>query len=280
VPVGRLLEIARARGVALIEDAAQGTGGALGQSRLGSLGAYGVLSFGRGKGVTGGGGGALLLNDSAAVSAYRAAGIDTGAPGPLLRSLVRTAGQWLLARPSLYAIPSSLPFLALGETVYHPPHRPRRIASFSAALAQSSLGAEETASAIRRGNAERLSARLGHVPGLNIPSAHDANAVAGYLRLPLFAETATLRTRLHTARARNLGVLPSYPTTLSDLPGFGERVRVVDGLAGARALAAGLFTAPVHHWADSVVQEAIARLLADGHHQSFPRTDSSYPPTP
>ena len=53
----------------LIEDAAQGAGAVCGGRPLGSIGAFGVLSFGRGKGITGGRGGALLANDERAATA-------------------------------------------------------------------------------------------------------------------------------------------------------------------------------------------------------------------
>jgi dTDP-4-amino-4,6-dideoxygalactose transaminase len=53
--------LAAEAGVPVIEDAAQGAGGTLRGSLLGSIGDVSVLSFGRGKGMTGGSGGALLV---------------------------------------------------------------------------------------------------------------------------------------------------------------------------------------------------------------------------
>ncbi|MFI5235116.1 MAG: DegT/DnrJ/EryC1/StrS family aminotransferase, partial [Gemmatimonadales bacterium] len=54
-------------GATLIEDAAQGAGGSWHGSPLGALAEVSVLSFGRGKGWTGGAGGALLLRGKCAV---------------------------------------------------------------------------------------------------------------------------------------------------------------------------------------------------------------------
>ncbi len=48
-------------GAILIEDAAQGFGASVADTPCGGIGPLSVLSFGRGKGVTGGGGGALLM---------------------------------------------------------------------------------------------------------------------------------------------------------------------------------------------------------------------------
>ena len=262
-PIRPILEVAAESGVVVIEDAAQGSGGAVEGRRLGSLGSFGVLSFGRGKGITGGGGGCLLLNDLAAGAAYRAAAIAI-APASRLppKSLLATVGQWALGRPSLYIIPSSMPFLALGETVYHAPHLPAGISAFSAALARTSLEAEPAESATRRRNALWLASRVPPEAGIGFPSAPDRVGVAGFLRLPLFAKTEASRRRVAGAAARRLGVLPSYPVPLSDLSGFGSRARVPRDLPGARALATRLFTAPVHRWVSDADLDAVATLLA------------------
>ncbi|HEV8409910.1 MAG TPA: DegT/DnrJ/EryC1/StrS family aminotransferase, partial [Gemmatimonadaceae bacterium] len=100
-----------------IEDAAQGFGSSWKGRAVGSLGRLSVLSFGRGKGWTGGGGGALLARN----------GI-TRMLGPLKEFSPRPAGaftgflaataQWTFGRPSLYGIPASIPWLHLGETNY------------------------------------------------------------------------------------------------------------------------------------------------------------------
>src|SRR5262249_29574468 len=52
-------ELADRQGIPVIEDAAQGAGGSLEQSRLGALGELAVVSFGRGEGRFAGGGGGL-----------------------------------------------------------------------------------------------------------------------------------------------------------------------------------------------------------------------------
>ena len=66
VDLSAVAGLAEAAGAIVIEDAAQAVGARLGGRPAGSLGRYAVLSFGRGKGMTGGRGGALLLNAPAA----------------------------------------------------------------------------------------------------------------------------------------------------------------------------------------------------------------------
>ena len=53
--------LASEHGIPLIEDAAQGAGGALCNRMLGTLGDIAILSFGRGKGMTSGSGGAVIV---------------------------------------------------------------------------------------------------------------------------------------------------------------------------------------------------------------------------
>ena len=69
----RLTAVAREAGAVLIEDAAQGIGSDWEGRVAGTHGDLAVLSFGRGKGWTGGGGGALLIRRRGQFSAPRVA---------------------------------------------------------------------------------------------------------------------------------------------------------------------------------------------------------------
>lgn len=238
--------LTRRYGALLIEDAAQGAGAAYGGRPLGSFGSLGVLSFGRGKGVTSGRGGALLANDDAG-SAALAAVRDRLLPGRTSATEpIALLAQCLLARPSLYGIPASLPFLGLGETVYRRPRETRGMSAFALGVLRCTLPSADGEAAARRAHAERLLQRLG-VAGKGLEAVRPpAGAVPGYLRLPVLAPDPS-RTRLGSDAARRLGIMPGYPAALADLPGFG--VRAVNGGAGfpgARRLAASLVTFPTY----------------------------------
>jgi dTDP-4-amino-4,6-dideoxygalactose transaminase len=230
------------RGVPLIEDAAQAAGALVGGRPAGAWGDVAVLSFGRGKGTTGGGGGALIANRGRGPAILADARAGLGAGGAGAGALARLGAQWLLARPAIYGIPSGLPFLGLGQTVYRPPHPPRGAARVHTAVLEHTLGVEQREIETRRANAERLMAAA-QSGGWMVPRSPVGGET--WLRLPLVARHPLPETEL--AAARPLGVMRGYPRALAALRGFGHRVRHTGiRLPGARLLAERLVTAPTH----------------------------------
>ena len=156
---------------------------------------------------------------------------------------MQRAAQWLLGRPSLYAVPSALPFLRLGETVYHLPAPVGAMSAVAASALAVTLPLGAAEAEVRRANAGRLLERRGKgATPVRVP----AGGVAGYLRLPLVA-APSIRAAAATLEARALGIMPGYPLPLCDLPGFAERVvNRQDRFTGARTLAERLITLPTH----------------------------------
>lgn len=220
----------------VIEDAAQAVGGSLDGRPLGAFGDFGVLSFGRGKGMTGGGGGALVANGREAADLVDGLVSTVGSAGRGANSLFSTGAQWLLARPSLYAVPASLPFLQLGATVFRAPHPPHGMSAASAGVLARTIGMEEAEGAARRSNAGRLQQLAGP---WSIPVT---SGQPGYLRFPLLLPEHLAGLREWPA-ARRLGVMPGYPVPLPQLP---ESPFPRSPAPGAGALAARLATLPVH----------------------------------
>lgn len=222
-------------GVMLVEDAAQGFGATVDGRPCGALGPIAVLSFGRGKGVTGGGGGALLLNDAALASP---AALDGGA-GWLgwSQSLV----QWALARPWWYWLPANMPFLRLGETIYHDPHTATGMPLIHERVLLRLLLAADREVEVR----QRHACRLAEVVAVNntVRPVQVSVGTPGYLRYPVLGTDP----RLRSLRAKRLGIMPGYPMTLDRLPALASRVRNADdGFRGAERLADQLVTLPTH----------------------------------
>ncbi len=223
--------------VAVIDDAAQGVGASIGGQPLGALGDFGVLSFGRGKGLTGGGGGALLLPES------KEAPLLPPADGGTLRALIATAAQWVVARPGLYALPRALPFLGLGETHYRPPQEARAIGAFALGVLSASVQYIREEAERRRRVASAYRAALAGHPAISLPADI---AEAGWLRFPVLLNASALGQARAEASLR-LGIMPGYASSLADLEGFGERrLNGHASFPGARTLAQRLFTLPTH----------------------------------
>ncbi len=249
----------KAGSAVIIEDAAQAAGARVGERAAGTVGRYGVLSFGRGKGVTGGRGGALLANQSDAAAALSR--LETALAPARGAGVPALIAQWLLARPSLYGLPSSLPFLGLGETVHHHPHaaaQPSRFALGVLARTQTLASAEAV---VRRIHARRLIDAIGARGELQTYAAPPGTE-AGYLRLPVLAgERGAAAAR--AAHGRRLGIWPSYPQSLADLAGFGERrLNREEPLPGARMLARRLVTLPTHGHLQRRDLEALERWIS------------------
>lgn len=238
VDVPAVDELAAAHGATVIEDAAQGDGATLRGARLGSFGSLSVLSFGRGKGITGGRGGALLATapglPGRTESAARRERIRAG-----WGDLVIAAAQWMLGRPALYWIPSAVPGLRLGESVYHAAHDPGALSVAAAALVRLALPCGEVELATRRRHAEVLVRAVQGEKGFGtirpIPEG-----TPGYLRFPV----RDLRQRF---LPRMLGIVRGYPRTLLEernLHPCLDACRVA--LPGATELSRSLVTLPVH----------------------------------
>ena len=242
VPWDEVGDCARRYGAVLIEDAAQGHGASWRGRPLGSLATISVLSFGRGKGWTGGGGGAVLLRGAARAFHARLT------PAPVsagVRTRVAAVAQWALGRPALYGLPRLVPGLHLGETVYHPPTPPHAMPASGAELLLGTAAAAQREAIARRANARQMLAELQLLPGLSLISPPE-DSDPGYLRLPVICShaRATLASR---PDLRRLGIAASYPTELPLVQPAGLDLKLADQeFPGARHLVSSLFTIPSH----------------------------------
>jgi dTDP-4-amino-4,6-dideoxygalactose transaminase len=242
----------------LIEDAAQGSGCAWRERPAGAHGALGVLSFGRGKGMTGGKGGALLINDErlaeTALSMWNRAG-RPARPRGSLPELMALGAQWLFGRPALYGIPARLPFLGLGETIYRQPHPLAGLTALAAGVLAKTLPLARDEAALRRLNAGGWRAALSG----NVQCTPPADWTAGWLRFPIVLPAPALE--MLTSWMVAGGAARGYPLALPDL----EVVRA-NGTAdagrfpGARLLAERLATLPTYLPPDNELIRALGAV--------------------
>jgi dTDP-4-amino-4,6-dideoxygalactose transaminase len=245
----------------LIEDAAQAAGGSLRSRPLGSFGSLTVLSFGRGKGTTGGSGGALLAHDDRGAALLQAARSSLPAAGRGAKVAMLLTAQWALARPALYWLPAALPFLRLGETVYRAPGRPGAMTSAATRALVHTARPEviATARAARSVVARRLSERARSSARVRTIGPV-AGAEPGYLRLPLLAAEAAAPV---VGELQPYGVARGYPLPLAALQPLQRwLVNGSDGFAGAQRLAEHLVTFPTHQFLSQSDLVALESWLA------------------
>jgi hypothetical protein len=251
VPAVRAL--AEPFGVRVIEDAAQGAGGTLRGTRLGSLAELSVLSFGRGKGLCAGGGGALVALEERWRAAMDEIRVDASGAG--WNGLVATGVQWALGRPSLYALPSMLPWLHLGEMVYHPATEPRAMSAASASLVPTAFALEAPEVAIRRARARELEQLALRGDALATPLAVDGSE-PGFLRFAV----RDVGGQRHAAPA--LGIGCPYPKPWVEVADLSSLLMAGEpDMPGARDLARSLYTLPTHRFVSRSDVAALERWM-------------------
>lgn len=261
VPMDAMRHAAGSVGALLIEDAAQGNGGTWQGRPLGAHGDLGILSFGRGKGETGGTGGALMVHSAGALQHDLRTLMSPSHGGATIAGL-KLAAQWLLGRPALYAIPSALPMLRLGETIYKTPTAPRAMSAGAARVLRHTRRASAGEARARRANAERLLRSLGE--HASVACGASARATAGWLRFPILVDA----TPGQLAAGRALGIIRGYPIALRDLEPLRPLLDDLTATPGATRMARVLHTLPTHgllgegdlraleQWLSSVVRGA------------------------
>ena len=248
-----LRDVCAAHGAVLIEDAAQAGGSGWAGRPAGTFGDLTVLSFGRGKGWTGGAGGGLLARGDLG-RAVRAAGPEPSGRGGGARALVASGVQWFLGRPRLFGVPRSIPALRLGETRFHPPTPPGGMPPYVAASVVRHEAAAVAEVDVRRRHAARWRRLLDDVEatglGLSLCTPLDASE-CGYLRLPARASGHAAEV-LSQATVVRAGVARGYPKALPDLPALASVIRGGSAnVPGARELARNLHTFPAHSLVDN-----------------------------
>lgn len=247
-----LEDVFRTYGAIGVEDAAQGHGASWREKPLGSLGTISVLSFGRGKGWTGGAGGALLLRG------LEVPPRDELAAGNALPLLAKLGAQWLFGRPALFAVPSVIPWLHLGESIYRDPVPPRAITALAcASLIALRVVAEDEAS-VRRRVGGSIMAALGSRKDLVITPLADSRP--GFLRLPVRLNQGMAGFE-RPAEAARLGIAPSYPRPLGALAPVQSRLYAASSCPGAEELSRSLFTIPTHSLLTDTDRAELVRLL-------------------
>jgi hypothetical protein len=127
----------------------------------------------------------------------------------------------------------------------------------TAAAIESLAEAAELEGAIRRANARQLLETIADVGAGVAPIQVYADAVPGFLRLPVRCRRG-LAGFPSPPEAIRLGIAPSYPSTLAALPKVRAALAADGSWPGAEALARELCTLPTHSLVTLADRERLA----------------------
>jgi len=253
--IERVRALSRARGIVVVEDAAQAMGVESHGRSLGTLGDVGLFSLGRGKTITCGSGGIIVTNSVQIAEAVGRRCREVAQPGlaEVLKDFATIALMALFIRPRLYWLPAALPFLRLGQTIFPKDVSLKRLSGVKAGVLREWRTRLSESNRIRSEATAYFSQRLSIGP-VNGP-AHP------YLRLPILAATPAERDRIYSlSQRRGLGLSVAYPTPINEIPEIsgafnGQR------FPSARRVAEQLLTIPIHHWLSDDDKRAIAECV-------------------
>jgi dTDP-4-amino-4,6-dideoxygalactose transaminase len=260
-----LVEFGRARGVLVIDDAAQAMGAVSSGRPAGTWGDAGLYSLDKGKNVSAIDGGVLVTNVDRVREALAAETAALADPSALRRveHIVKALVYATLLHPRVYWIPNAIPQLGLGRTVYTTEFAIEAEDPSLAALASVMLRHLDRFTEVRRANAARLAEAIGAQRGLTIP-LEPAGSKAAWLRLPVLVDDPERRAHLMAAlNAAGIGATGSYPASLADVPELQPSLAApAVHMPGARLVASRILTLPTHPYVSSADIRTIARVMA------------------
>jgi len=263
--VGKVQGIVDGTDAAIVEDAAQAMGGVYRGEKMGTAGDVGLFSLGRGKAFSTIEGGIIITNNTEIAArmeshiqpcrGYKAI--------ELIRLILDALSLSFFLNPLLFWLPKSLPFLKLGETVFDPGFRVRKMSSFQAGLAKHWLWRLYDFSTKRMRNAELW---RGFVTspvrnGYKTPAA-GADSGSGLIRFPILVKEARSREAILNGSQRlGLGIMPTYPDSIDGIR------QISGGSEGqkhpvAKELVEQMVTLPTHPLLSERDRAKIERLMA------------------
>jgi dTDP-4-amino-4,6-dideoxygalactose transaminase len=252
-------QFARARGIFLIDDAAQAMGARVAGRPSGTWGDAGLYSLDKGKNITAMEGGLIVTRVPEVGTAFARELARAEAPGGMsvARDACKLLAYAMLLPPACYWLPQRIPQLGLGATVYTTDFPIHRYPDVLAAMGRRMLRHLDRFTEARRARAAALAAALRDVPGLRMPGPA-AGAEPACLRFPLLAEAPLDRDAL-VARltAAGIGATTSYPGAILDIPELQPLLAGQPPTPGARHVARHIVTLPTHPY---VTMEDVRRI--------------------
>ena len=258
---------ARARGIYMVDDAAQAMHAAYNGRAVGTFGDVGIYSFDKGKNITSLQGGAIVTRDDdiAAALAREIDALPDETPRATAASVLKLSAYSLLLHPWLYWIPANIPALGLGKTIYTTDMPMHRLSRFASSLVLRLFARIDAITAARVHTAAGVRSALAGNRSLEPVDALPGGSPV-YLRQPCLAAPANRDAVIRALNDAGIGATASFPQALGDLAEIAAHVTIEgNAMDGARSVAARIVTLPtlpymngadIARMADAVVRAA------------------------
>ncbi len=245
-----ITQIARRYGIFVIDDAAQSFGASLQGVKSGTTGDAGIFSLGRGKNITTYEGGVIVTNSGRiAQRLIRHPLLRTRQlrKWPQFHSLLGLLGYSVFLHPRLYWVPSSLPFLKLGESKFDPDFEMEDFSQFQCGLGMLMLQRLDQLNKQRAQNALYLYEGLKDNAHVIMPSPLQGSSPV-YLRFPIVILDQSLRENIYQGLLqRKIGVTKMYHTAIHRISGIHPYLtNGTEQFSNADRLASSILTLPTH----------------------------------
>lgn len=251
--VEKVRQISTGCQVSIIEDAAQAMGGTSKGRKFGTLGDVGFFSLGRGKAFSTVEGGIILTNNRIIADSIkkRMKSIPPYTIGEIGRLFVSSIILNVFLRPSFFWFPKGIPFLRLGETLYEPKFKIKKISSFQAGLARNWQKKLKKMISVRNKNIDFWNTFF--IKNLSISSNFRATstfltAKKSLIRWPVIIErNKVLDQKIKIGDQLGLGIMRSYPNSINNIDQLKSQFEGLN-FPAATYVAKQLFTLPVHNF--------------------------------
>ena len=244
--VRRLKGMIKDPAVSVIEDAAQAMGGEWQGGKLGTFGDVGFFSLGRGKAYSTVEGGVILTNSTVLADNLKRQvdNLSSYKPLEIIKLFLYAIALNILLNPIFFWIPKSLPFLKLGETIFDPNFKIKKMSSYQAGLTKEWVEKLHFFRQTRKKNIKKWLSVLEAKVCKLYSSGEDG--IPDLIRLPLKIENQKLRSNILKSGSRaGTGVAIAYPDALNNV----EELTVMfkgEAFPFAEKHARTLITAPIH----------------------------------
>ena len=238
--VERVGSLTKGLGIYTIEDAAQVLGMTKKEKNLGTLGDVGFLSLGRGKALSAVEGGIIFTNqeDLAERIEKRFLKISNYSIFEVIKLILEAIALSFFQNPLLFWFPKSLPFLKIGDTIYNPDFKIRRMSAFQAGLLKSWKGKLTLFKKERSANSEIMLNFLKKEKKLSsfitsfinsekqdIPDGRETknqmkmrHEIAPFIRFPVIISNRKLWNDIIEESDRNgVGITHTYPSSVNNI---------------------------------------------------------------